>query len=225
MNVLSKYFDGIYCINLDSRKDRWEQCLTEFNKLGISDIVQRYAGIKMKPGIAGCTKSHIELIKLAKERNLNNVLIFEDDFEIANDEFVDILEKSFEQLNSKGLEYDLLYLGGNARGGELNNLIDTNLARLKQCKTTHAYAINSRIFDFILNKFENVNWADETNWMNSNDNRLSIDIWYINNIQCLGNSYGTFPCLVDQRISHSDIMGYEIYHNVLQEYNKNVIKL
>tara|TARA_Y100001933_G_scaffold265198_1_gene336818 strand:- start:3881 stop:4603 length:723 start_codon:yes stop_codon:yes gene_type:complete len=35
------YFDKIYCINLDSRADRWEQVQTEFEKIGIENKVIR----------------------------------------------------------------------------------------------------------------------------------------------------------------------------------------
>ena len=38
---MKKYFDKIYCINLDSRPDRWKECLEEFKKIGIDDIVER----------------------------------------------------------------------------------------------------------------------------------------------------------------------------------------
>lgn len=35
------YFDKIYCINLDSRTDRWERTQTEFEKVGIENRVTR----------------------------------------------------------------------------------------------------------------------------------------------------------------------------------------
>ena len=40
------FFDAIYCINLDERTDRWEHCLTEFEKLGISERVIRFSAIR-----------------------------------------------------------------------------------------------------------------------------------------------------------------------------------
>ena len=29
---ITDFFDKTYCINLERRPDRWEECLTEFNK-------------------------------------------------------------------------------------------------------------------------------------------------------------------------------------------------
>ena len=40
MKTLNLYFDKIYCINLDRRDDRWEECIVEFNKHNL--IVERY---------------------------------------------------------------------------------------------------------------------------------------------------------------------------------------
>ena len=42
MNNPFDYFDEIYCINLDHRKDRWQHAQEEFKKVGILDRVQRY---------------------------------------------------------------------------------------------------------------------------------------------------------------------------------------
>lgn len=36
MDIL-KYFDKVYCVNMDKRPDRWEQAKKEFKKLGIED--------------------------------------------------------------------------------------------------------------------------------------------------------------------------------------------
>ena len=38
------YFDKIFCINLDSRPDRWELAQSEFDKVGILDRVERVSG-------------------------------------------------------------------------------------------------------------------------------------------------------------------------------------
>ena len=70
-------FDKVYCINLDSRKDRWKECVIEFNKIGILDEVERFSAVKHERGIAGCTLSHYEIIKKCKKDGCKNVLIFE----------------------------------------------------------------------------------------------------------------------------------------------------
>ena len=91
---MKKYFDKIYCINLDSRSDRWNQCIEEFKKVGIEDIVERFSAEQLIPGIAGCTKSHYEIIKQCKKNNFKNVLILEDDVTFINSNFLETIDKS-----------------------------------------------------------------------------------------------------------------------------------
>ena len=40
---LTNYFDKVYCINLDDRKDRWEECVDEFNKIDALNDVERFS--------------------------------------------------------------------------------------------------------------------------------------------------------------------------------------
>ena len=115
-----KYFDKIYCINLDTRIDRWQECLSEFKKIGIENDVERFSAIKMSPGIAGCTKSHYEIIKTAKENKYKNVLVLEDDVSFTEEFFYDVLEKAFSQMKKQNLDYEMFYLGGNLQ--EDNNI-------------------------------------------------------------------------------------------------------
>jgi len=42
---LDKYFDKIYCINLDRRKDRWKETEKELKKWGLLDQVERYSAV------------------------------------------------------------------------------------------------------------------------------------------------------------------------------------
>jgi GR25 family glycosyltransferase involved in LPS biosynthesis len=47
------YFDKIYCINLDSRPDRWEQAKSEFEKVEILDRVERFSACVGKAEVNG----------------------------------------------------------------------------------------------------------------------------------------------------------------------------
>ena len=42
------FFEKIYCINLDHRHDRWEECCKIFNEYGMSDKVERFSAIQYK---------------------------------------------------------------------------------------------------------------------------------------------------------------------------------
>ena len=215
MNTL----DNILCINLDSREDRWSECLKEFKNLNIEHLVQRYPAIRSEAGNIGCTMSHLNCIKIAKEKKYKNVLILEDDVVFNTDIFHDVLIKTFNQLDSNNLKYDMLYLGANLRGHD-NKLIDKNLAKIVSAKTTHAYIINSSIYDYIIDAYSKIDLNDEYSWSQQNPNRMNIDVWYINNIQKLGNTYGTYPAIADQRPSYSDLLKQHCDYKLSENYNK-----
>lgn len=213
-----EYIDKIYCINLDSRPDRWQECLDEFKKLNIENEVERVTAFKMPLGIDGCTKSHLECIKLAKQNNFKNVLILEDDVSFEYEIFYDVLYNAFEQLKLKNLKYDILYFSANLYGND-NKLIDKNLAHIVSAKAAHAYIVNHTIYDFILSAFANINWDDPANWNHSNPNRMNMDVWY-KNIQSFGNVYGVYPSIAEQRSGFSDLIKMDCYYNLSSVYNK-----
>lgn len=70
---------SIFCINLDSRPDRWEHFQFVMKDTPIVDSIQRFSGIVASNGVEGCRQSHISIIRKAKEENLPWVGIMEDD--------------------------------------------------------------------------------------------------------------------------------------------------
>jgi len=210
--------DKIFCINLDSRTDRWQESIEEFKKLGIEDQVERISAANIQPGIIGCTKSHYECIKLAKERNYKNILVLEDDVSFTA-EALNVLNETFNQLEKLGLQFEMLYLGANLRG-EDNRLIDSNLALIAAAKTTHAYIINSSVYDIILDTYANCQWNASIDWHYTNPNRLNIDIFYMRMIQSRGNTYGVYPSVAEQRSSYSDLIHSNCYYDLTNVYNK-----
>ena len=88
MKTLNDYFKKIYCINLDKRIDRWKLAEPHFKDLGLDvERVPGYDGSalglefppEIKEGAVGCSLSHLFTIKLAKQNNLENFLLLEDD--------------------------------------------------------------------------------------------------------------------------------------------------
>tara|TARA_B100000131_G_scaffold51593_1_gene46238 strand:- start:1766 stop:2440 length:675 start_codon:yes stop_codon:yes gene_type:complete len=222
---MKEYFDKIYCINLDHRKDRWEESVEVFDKFGIDDV-ERFEGYYIQPGIIGCTKSHYEIVKLAKQNNYKNVLIFEDDVKILRDDAVDIVSRCMEQIEKHNIEYDMLYLGGNIVGDEnLSYRIDDNLAKIYMSKTTHAYAIGSTAFDYIIDVYDNIDWEDQYNWSHGNEKRYNIDKWYTDNLQRRNKTYGVYPCVAEQRDSFSDLMNTMSIFSMYEKYNRILEKV
>ena len=103
------FFDKIFCINLDNRKDRWEKCLGKFALLGIEGKVERFSALTLSHltdiapktrGRAGCALSHATILRKASELKLNNYLVLEDDFDLcySPDECLRSLQLSQEEL-------------------------------------------------------------------------------------------------------------------------------
>ena len=215
---INTFFDKIFVINLDHRKDRWNESLKLFEKYHISnyerisavkpiykDIPKKYYSNLVVnqtewyvTGAVGCKLSHLKVIKLAKERNYKNFLVLEDDFSIDKDNFEDIIQKVISEINIIP-EWDMIYLGG-------NNLIKPNKIKYyadekegifqyihvpTKINTTHAYAMNSSIFDKCIEEIENCS--------------TEIDDYYKRNIQNKMKVYCVYPSLMKQRKSVSDI--------------------
>jgi len=211
MNNPFDFFEKIYCINLSYRTDKWKTCQEEFEKLNIKNKVERFDAIKFDgahPYInirsAGCCASHRAVIAKAKEENLKNVLILEDDIQFIN-EVNKQLSLSLEDLNKQS-RWDIFYLGMHAGHHDIKRpnvppleRVDENLLRVNTCQCAHAQGYNSNIFDFIL---ENVATPDETlEWLMRNE---SIDGWIMRNIQTQGYCFSVNEIIATQRVSYSD---------------------
>lgn len=150
---INEYFDKIYCINIDRRTDRWETCSKEFIKHDL--IVERFSavdgnvinhnlGYPYDNELAGAM-SHLNVIKTAKENNLKNVLILEDDVV-----FVDDLNEQFSTYVTQLPDnWDSIYFGGNHIGGLV--MIQPNVGKTRRTYALHAYGVNSRAYDTIIN--------------------------------------------------------------------------
>ena len=169
---INDYFDKIYCLNLERNSEKWQKANVQFKKLKIN--VDRFLGIdgnditdeefkKMsnkkiseidssKLGLIenkyalACLMSHIEIIKESKLAGYKRILIFEDDVILSN-EFNERISEI------KKLNWSLLYLGAsqfNWTGVKVKN----GLYNGSNTLGTFAYAIDSNIFDDLIELFE-----------------------------------------------------------------------
>jgi glycosyl transferase family 25 len=141
---LKKYFDKIYCINLDSSTDRWEKTQEEFNKWGIT-------------GVERLSFSNLKIIEEAKKNKWENVMIFEDDIHFSEE--ILNLEK---YLNELPQDWCLFYLGGMQVGGKIPEIITDNIIRINNTLMIHAFVINHKVYDYLLNEiprlYQPVDW-------------------------------------------------------------------
>jgi hypothetical protein len=202
--ILNEMFDHIYCINLDSREDRWEECEAEFKKHNVfgverfsattaEEIQQLFnpSDIKIKLGEAALVNSHLKILNDAKEKSYKNILIFEDDVE-----FADTIHQS---LDSIPPNWEIIYFGGNHVWGQPSPINDF-VAIANRTLAMHAVGINLSVIEKMIPE---INMS------------VPIDVTYANRLY-LHNSYVMIPSQAWQRPSWSDLMGQHTDYGFLK---------
>lgn len=159
----------IYVINLKERIDRWQQIEKIF---GNNFNLIRIDAIKHEIGHYGCFMSHQKCLKIAKDKNLNNIIVLEDDCIISpyyNDNFVEKIINIQNFLNS--FENWNIFLGACNKAVEIkviNQPIvynNCNFVQINNSFTTHFIIYNKNCYDFFLN-FNNYDNPIDTVWHN-----------------------------------------------------------
>jgi len=103
-------FDRIFVINLNYDIKRMENFIDTAVKYNFYENLERFPGIESKIGAFGCAQSLKNVLRISRERNYNNIIVFQDDafFLYKKDYVNNILNKIL--LNDK---YDILLLGIN----------------------------------------------------------------------------------------------------------------
>lgn len=164
---MSKYIDKIIYINLDKRSDRRNEIENELNKFQLD--YERFDAIPYPEfGIYGCGLSHLSVLKLAKERNYKNILIFEDDFQflVSKYEFEENLTKFFES----NVDYNVCMLSYNLN--EMSVIENSVVNKVIFSQTASGYIVNSNYYDKLIQLYE---WAipllllTKMHWIYAND--------------------------------------------------------
>ena len=143
------YFDAIYCITLDTARQRRRKMEDRCKALGIHERVRFWSAVATPENHhVGCTLSHRGIIAAAKKQGLRNVLVFEDDA-IFLDNTMQHLTQSVEELQSQ--DWNIFYLGGHQWGLDFPMAPGCSFLKIPEGLTcTHALAYNSSVFDAIL---------------------------------------------------------------------------
>ncbi|HEX2580283.1 MAG TPA: glycosyltransferase family 25 protein [Rhabdochlamydiaceae bacterium] len=118
--------DSIYCINLDVRKDKWEQMQKrcsdqglqvhrmpaingweELTRQQVKEIQKPYKA-SLNKGRAGCLLSHLSVLKDAEKRNFNCIMVLEDDVSFLGE--MKQVSAYLKKLSSVDPEWDILFL-------------------------------------------------------------------------------------------------------------------
>jgi len=183
-----------YIINLKHRTDRRDHMINEMTKLPIT--YEFIDGIIDETKT--CFQSQKKCIQLAKENNLPYVLVLEDDA-IFTDHVIEILEKTFSEVQT--LNWDMFFLGANLQAPA--SRISDSLLKLNGAYAAHAYIVNAKFYDTIINL----------------PHICEMDVHY-HDLMSKHNVYMCDPMIAYQLPSYSDLQdGYRDYNqSILDNY-------
>jgi len=133
-----------FYINLDRRTDRRADMEREFGKMNLT--VERFPAVEYIPPTIGCNLSHIEVLKLARQRGYESVMIFEDDFQFI------VSKEEWDQLITRlPTSYDVVMMSYNlVDATPYNETFD----KVHGAQTTSGYIVHSRFYDALIAKWE-----------------------------------------------------------------------
>lgn len=174
--------EHIFYINLDKREDRRKEIEIELKRMELD--AERFSGIYYPPpkGIVGCTKSHLSVILLAKERKYKNVLILEDDLVFLKTRKE--LDEKISMLFEKKADFDVCFLAYHLHKGEVDKE-HPFLIKAEYAATASAYIINEHYYDKLIDLYVDcIPKLDQTmeHWKYANDQAWKVlqekDNWY-----------------------------------------------
>lgn len=205
---------NIFYINLEHRKDRKEDIENQLKSVGLSNF-ERFNAIRLSNGRIGCSMSHLQCLKLAKDRNYDHLLICEDDTTFLNPSlFINQINSFFQ--NKRITNWDVLLLGG-------NNIppyqqIDETCIRVSHCQTTTCYLVNGHYYDTLIENIkEGINRL-----MREPDNHryYAIDMYWLQ-LQKKHIWILIIPLTVTQKEDYSDIEQRRTnYSHMMLDLNK-----
>ena len=152
--------DGIIYINLENRDDRKKLVIQELTKINTNMTkVQKVSGIYIpKNGHKGCIQSHLLALHIAKMNKLNNVLIFEDDFELNVEptDFNNKINYIFNYIKDNNTKWDVIMIAtAHAKKENIDN--DNVIVKINSSTTSSAYIVNNTYYNTLINLFTNCN--------------------------------------------------------------------
>lgn len=199
------------CISLKSDEKRRQQTIEECNKIGLP-VKFFLADPHPNGGVEGCKDSHKKVIQYAKDNNLENILVLEDDI------LFDINAiKNMKPLHCPK-NFDMFYLGYHINRGFR---IGDQLLQIESALTTHAYIMNKNVYDLFLNFIDGEWNIPEFQDLNQFEKPFfgkikAVDMFYAKYIHhARGKTYGVYPMIAYQRPEYSQIeKSFVDYKNV-----------
>ena len=201
-------FDIVFYINLEHRKDRYDQINSELAKTNIdTEKINRIEGIYYDTfGILGCGKSHILALESFIKSGKDTCILLEDDFEfiIPQEEINTLINRFF----NSNISFDVLRLASNTlceiatEHDFLTKIIDT--------QTLSGYCVSKQFAPILLENFKEGARLLEQHGKSTPP--YCIDI-YMKKLQPISNWFSIHPKIGRQRASYSDIEHTDVCYN------------
>ncbi len=204
------YVDQFIFINLDKRRDRRRLIEAELKEIGVpQEKLQRFAAIELSPGYLGCSKSHLEILRMAKRAGWKNYCVIEDDIQF-NKTPLDYVKMNAFLRYLRENDWDVGLVSFNAF--EVAPVPGyASIMKALRGFTTGCYMVNSRYYDTLLANFEEgVDLLEKTN----SKNEYTIDTYW-QRLMPVGKWYWNYPNFGFQREDFSDIEGRHVNYKHL----------
>ncbi len=133
------YFDRIYCISVEERRDRRESALIQFEKVGLAGRVE-FVIVQRHPRNVeqGMYESHMTCLRKGLEAGAGRMVVFEDD--VLFDRFDAERFRQCTRFLSAHPDWRILLLGGLVRS--VRKTSDPSVQKVRYQSLAHAYAIH-----------------------------------------------------------------------------------
>ena len=206
---------NVFYINLKHRIDRKIHIEQQLQKLKWDytrfDAIIEQSNHTFKNRI-GCAKSHSKLLQHALEKNMEYIIILEDDILFNNcDEFNSKIKNILTYNNN----FDVLLFAGNCKSNKLTKISD-HVAKIYKAQCTTGYMVKQHYYKTLLNNYnECIKQLVSTK---STTHCTPIDIYW-KKIQKIHNWYIVIPLSVYQLTGYSDIQKKNVnYKNSMLTY-------
>jgi len=208
-----------FVVNLSHRTENMTLISEEMKYIGWD--FERFEAIN-KNSYMGCTLSHLEIIKLAKDRGYSRVMVVEDDciFMPYAKSFLEKLENQIQEIEFSIFNFTPTLNRKVNISEKYSLLLDiTKLPPKENQNNTEIFATNMMIYD---QSIYDIMFDISTTGFTSGDYYFPIDGYLANFIYPKFQSYCPVVPIAPQRRSYSDV-SHGVYNNYYtQVYNWNV---
>jgi len=215
---MKKY--DVYVINLDERTDRWDHIQKEFGEYEFLNLI-RFPAISHEIPWIGATLSHIKIAELAKEKNLDYVIVMEDDNAIFNKDEINFETKFLETINFlkqqidkwKIFKFSCTYVNKDANKGAIKAINeDIGIYQLNVSQAANFLIYNQTSYDAIIAHKNNINSMEPD----------IIDIF----LNTISPSWVLHPNITYQYANHSDLLYcFMDYTQAFADVNNDLLQL